>query len=307
VMSSRPSVSVVVPAFNAGPFLGSTLRSILDQSCPPSEVIVVDDGSTDDTATVAAHQHPLVPVISQANAGVSAARNRAFGECSGTYIATCDADDVWLGTKLELQVRELENAPDASAAFCGSATIDSRGSETGQEHVVDPTSVTVQDLLFHIERRFPQPIPSTMLIRRTTAANVGPWDETLSDAADWDYAIRLRRLGRFVGPPAVLTHYRVHDTQMSSDTLARVNDVRRLFQRLERDRALRHEVGDSFRDAHARQLLISLKSLVKAGHLLPALSYMLRELCDNPRSHAVILAAGFSAERIGKAGHRRAT
>src|SRR5438045_1880854 len=95
-----PSVSVIIPCYNAAEFLAECLDSVCRQTVPPAEVIVVDDGSTDATAQIARAFGPPVRVISQANAGPSAARNRAMDEAQGDWVAFSDADDVWQPNKL---------------------------------------------------------------------------------------------------------------------------------------------------------------------------------------------------------------
>jgi glycosyltransferase involved in cell wall biosynthesis len=100
-------ISVIIPAFNRVALLPSTLRSLLDQSVPAGEILVVDDGSTDGTADVAAAFGGIVRVIRQANAGPAAARNRGFAESSGEFIHFFDSDDVALPNKHEVQLRAL--------------------------------------------------------------------------------------------------------------------------------------------------------------------------------------------------------
>ena len=101
---TAPLVSVIVPAYNAGPFLAATLESVLDQTHRAFEVLVVDDGSTDETATIAAAyavRDSRIRPLTQANAGVAAARNRGIAEARGEFIAPIDADDIWFPEFLE--------------------------------------------------------------------------------------------------------------------------------------------------------------------------------------------------------------
>ena len=106
-----PLISVVVPAYNAGRYLARAIESILAQSLQAHEVIVVDDGSTDDTVAVAQSFGDRVKVIAQPNQGAPAARNRGLEEASGNQIAFLDSDDAWLPTKLESQWRVMSAAP----------------------------------------------------------------------------------------------------------------------------------------------------------------------------------------------------
>ena len=98
------TVTVVIPAYNAGRWIVETIRSALDQTHAPLEVIVVDDGSTDDTAAVAERFPAPVRVLRKSNGGPASARNRGIAAASGTWIALLDADDRWLPCKLERQL-----------------------------------------------------------------------------------------------------------------------------------------------------------------------------------------------------------
>jgi glycosyltransferase involved in cell wall biosynthesis len=114
VIEASPTVSVIIPCYNGARFLRETLGSVLAQTHPVCEVIVVDDGSTDDSAAVAESFGPPVRVIRQANQGESVARNRGLDEAQGEWIAFLDADDVWLPEKTERQLRTI--APDMRAS-----------------------------------------------------------------------------------------------------------------------------------------------------------------------------------------------
>jgi len=107
---ASPRVSCVVPVFNGERFLGEALESILTQTCPPDEIVVVDDGSTDGSAQIATALD-RVRYIRQENAGPAAARNSGIGISTGDLLAFLDADDLWLPTKLERQLAQLEAQP----------------------------------------------------------------------------------------------------------------------------------------------------------------------------------------------------
>ena len=102
------TISVVIPTYNYGRFIAEAIRSVFDQTLLPSEVIVVDDGSTDNTADIVREFREVVKYVRQENAGVCAARNRGVLESTGELIAFLDADDIWEPTKLELQAAKFE-------------------------------------------------------------------------------------------------------------------------------------------------------------------------------------------------------
>ena len=123
------SISVVIPAYNAAKFLHETIASVLAQTYPPSEVIVVDDGSTDCTMDVVRAFGGKVILIEQDNKGTAAARNRGIREARGEYIAFIDHDDFWLPQKLERQI-EFLTKQNYNWIYCNSIFFDT---EAGKE------------------------------------------------------------------------------------------------------------------------------------------------------------------------------
>lgn len=117
------TVSVVIPTYNRARWLPETVASVLGQSVPPLEVLIVDDGSTDDTATVCAGMPPPVRYLRQANAGVGAARNRGIREARGDFVALVDSDDVWEPAKLEAQLELHRCFPDTGWSVTNHVTI----------------------------------------------------------------------------------------------------------------------------------------------------------------------------------------
>jgi len=111
------SYSVVIPAFNAAPTIAETLRSVVTQSVKPDTIIVVDDGSTDDTVAVIGAMKLPVRVLRQENAGPGSATTRGIAALSTPFIATLDADDLWLPTKIEEQLAHFRRSPGTSGIF----------------------------------------------------------------------------------------------------------------------------------------------------------------------------------------------
>ncbi|MDB4540234.1 glycosyltransferase [bacterium] len=123
----RPTVSVIIPCYNRAQQLSRAIDSVLNQTVQPLEVIVIDDGSSDDSAeTARSFSHP-VSVYEQANAGAAAARNRGIKLAKGGWIAFLDSDDIWHKNKIERQLQALENSPKAGLIFTDTQTV--RGAE----------------------------------------------------------------------------------------------------------------------------------------------------------------------------------
>lgn len=287
---SPTSVSAVIPAFNAGRWIGGAIESVLRQTRPPEEVVVVDDGSTDDTHAVVASFGSAVRYVRQSNAGVSAARNLGVAKSSGDMIAFLDADDEWLPRKLEVQVARLGSEPDALAAFMSMVRVDvASGRKTTLSYVL-PNDLVAQLVLHSCVVG----APSSVLIRRTALDAVGGFDPDLSQCADLDMWIRLAAAGPVivVEEPHVL--YRWHEGNMSrsaslleADTLRVLgkffgnpkNDLR--FGAIKRRAYANHYLTFSGSYLHAREWRECLRCLARAislhpPHLLRALGTPLR-------------------------------
>ena len=166
-MTDAPRYSVVVPAWNAAATIAESIRSALVQTLPPAEIVVVDDGSTDETAAVVAALDPLVRVVRQPNGGPGAATTRGLEEARFPLVATLDADDLWLPDKMARQVAWLD-------AHAGTAAVFSR-IETFR---ADGSPVEVRDGWLR----------TTMVARRSLFEAIGPVLDkpgNLGDLVDW--------------------------------------------------------------------------------------------------------------------------
>lgn len=191
-----PSVSVVIPAYNAGAWIVQAVQSVLDQSQPPDQIIVVNDGSTDDTRDRLIPYMDRICYIEQPNQGVAATRNRGMALARGDLIALLDADDVWHPGKLELQVRAMAENPDVG--LLGTAIFD--WPAAGMPPIAPGESPTVS----RIERRGLAVrnylVTSTVIMRRELAERVGGFDIALHGPEDHDYWLRAAE----VAPVGVL-------------------------------------------------------------------------------------------------------
>jgi hypothetical protein len=206
-----PTVTVVIPCFNQGRYLAAALKSVLDQSHRPAECIVVDDGSTDDTATIAARSGARV--IRQPNRGVSAARNAGLAAAHGDLIVFLDADDVLLRGALAMEAVALWSNEHAAAVVTRCEVMDEAGTPLPvSHHEIDPENL-YRDWL---SRNFVW-TPGAAMFRRSALVEVGGFVEDLGPAADYAVYLQLARDGRvtFVGGSAV--RYRQHPGSMSRD------------------------------------------------------------------------------------------
>lgn len=215
-MSGIPLVSVVIPAYNAGAFIDESVRSALNQSASDLEVIVVDDGSTDDTLDRLWTSHdPRLNVITQANQGLASALNTGIRAARGTYIGFLDADDVWLPFKLERHIQVHEERPDIDITFSWVDAIDICGKPLSIPCPRWRGTVSLAQLLADYMIR----TMSAVVIRREAAEQAGGLDSSLVRCVDLEFLLRaaLLRPNNICAIPEVLNLYRRHDTQRTRD------------------------------------------------------------------------------------------
>jgi glycosyltransferase involved in cell wall biosynthesis len=212
------SVSLVIATFNHARLLGDAIDSALAQTLSGVDIIVVDDGSTDDTPAVLERYGGRIRVLRQPNRGLAAARNTGLAAARGTYVAFLDADDVMAPAKLAEQVAVLERAPTIGWTYC----------DVLIETVATGATVRASERFGYAARAldgwlFPELIHGNFipaiapLVRRTALDAAGGFDERLTALEDWDLWLRLALLAEARYTPAVLVRYRIQPGGMSED------------------------------------------------------------------------------------------
>jgi glycosyltransferase involved in cell wall biosynthesis len=230
-----PLISVVIPAYNAEPYIADTVRSVLDQTCQDLEIIVVDDGSKDGTLAALAPFGDRVRVHRQANGGVARARNTGVSLATGSWIAFLDADDLWLPHKLEQQL----TCSAAPMTYTDRFNIGARGdlpelqSEVTRMHGGDVFTALLLECNFITN--------TSVMIRRELFESLGGFYTGLNGTEDWDLWIRVaeRHQIGFIAEP--LVRYRFHEASISRNyermSRERTEVIARALD-LERGRAL---------------------------------------------------------------------
>lgn len=209
--SERPYVSVVIPVFNRGSMLKSAIESVLAQTSPPEEIIVVDDGSTDGTCELLKDKFPSIRFLRQSNKGVAAARNLGIRSAMGNWIAFLDSDDEWKQEKLELQLKFLQRKPETKALHTDEKWI-RRGNLVKPPKYLDKSSTR----LFDRSLRHCLISPSTTLLHKSIFSIVGLFDESMQVCEDYDFWLRLLVLEEIHLVDEVLTIKRGgHSDQLS--------------------------------------------------------------------------------------------
>ena len=207
------TVSVIIPTYNRARYLPTALDSIIAQTVKPLEIIVVDDGSTDDTEQVVAFYHDSVSYIRQENAGPSAARNLGIRAARGSIIAFLDSDDAWLPLKLEKQLNCFTEKPDLGMIGTGYFNCDENLGNPVWQASFKLAATEREEIL--IRNLWPTP---TLLIRRNCFDAVGMFDEEMKFAEDWDMWTRIAQAfpATTVREPLVLT--RKHQLSLSGSS-----------------------------------------------------------------------------------------
>lgn len=206
-------VSFVIPNYNHAQYLGDAIRSVLAQSYAGTEIVVVDDGSTDESRAVAEQFGARIRLLCQANAGLSAARNTGIQAATGDYIALLDADDLVEPLYTERLLAALAAAPQADGAYCGYRFVDQNNQPLPrlERRVVAP------ELLYTALLNGNYWVPESLLIRRECYLAAGEFDPALRACEDWDVWLRFSRQYSLIGIDDVLVRYRVVVGSMSSN------------------------------------------------------------------------------------------
>lgn len=299
----RPLVSVVVPARNAARYLDQAVESALAQTYRPLEVIVVDDGSTDETPALAARYGSALQYLRQDHAGVSVARNRGVSAARAEYVAFLDADDEWMPRKLEVQMERLTREPEAVASFSGALRVDSR---TGAETYVSPGSGEdmVAELLLHSTIVGP---PSVAVVRRDAFAQTGGFDPRIAQGEDWDLWLRLAELGPFDLVDEPLARYRIHGANASRDVWRMERDNLRVLGKFFASADHRARYGHLRRRAYGNHYLLFSGSYWRAGDVRACLRCLLLAVAHRPAAiaHALGLPVRALRRRLARSAAAR--
>ena len=226
--NSEHLVSVIVPALNCARFIGRTLQSIASQSHRRIEIIVVDDGSDDDTPNIVAsyaRSDPRIRLFSRNHGGAPAARNFAASQARGAFLAPCDSDDLWHPEKIALQLAVLCSSPaGVGVAYCWSVGIDeedavivpnwARGTEEG-------------DVLYAMMVNSLPGSGSSPLIRRSCFDAAGGYPEDVPNADEWQLYIALAAICEFAVVRKHLVGYRFRRGQISSNVTGMADSLAR--------------------------------------------------------------------------------
>jgi glycosyltransferase involved in cell wall biosynthesis len=227
-----PAVSVIIPTYNSAAFLRETVESVLGQTYSDFEIIVVDDGSTDETERVMRSFGARVSYVKQENKGVSAARNHGIKLARARYVAFLDSDDLWVPQKLAEQIPLLDEDPEIGLVYSDWAVVSERGVAEPSFHSSRPAA---SGHVFNelVETGFI--LTSGTVVRRSCFDDVGDFDESLSIAQDYDLWLRICYRWKVAVVNKALVTKRSWDGSLSSNLTKTAMERIALYQKALRD------------------------------------------------------------------------
>jgi glycosyltransferase involved in cell wall biosynthesis len=221
------TISVIIPAYNAQKTILKTIESVRQQTFTNLEIIIINDGSTDQTLSIVRSiNDSRIKVLDYPNGGVSIARNRGINQAKGNYLAFLDADDFWTTDKLELQLKALTKNPQAGVAY------------SWTYFVYEQTATTfLSEPVYYQGNIYPQLLAnnflhhgSNPLVTRQAINSVGLFNTNFSHCADWDYYLRLAAKWDFV----VVPKYQIYYLQSADSMTSKISTIEsQLYEMLE--------------------------------------------------------------------------
>lgn len=238
------SIDVIIPVYNGAKFVFEAINSAATQTLPPKSIIVVDDGSTDETPAVIKQYRGAIPLkyIRQENRGLSAARNAGWRHSQAEFVVFLDADDIWqpekLGAQVEIQQRSA--VPDLQLVYCGYHHIDQSGKPITIPGlpIIHPT---LRGRVFNelLPKNIISGSGSAVLVRRNTLEQLSGFDESLRALEDWDMWLRIAQIGGIDFVDQDLVGIRTHAAGMQQDSgrmmIATIDFFSRWLERLPKD------------------------------------------------------------------------
>ncbi len=286
-------VSVIIPTFNSAQFLTAAVDSVLAQTFKDFEIIVVDDGSVDNTEEVLKKYGDSIRYIKQKNQGVSIARNNGINLSNAKYVSFLDADDTWLPLKLERQMKALASQPEYRLCFTNFIPVDA-DMKPFDKFRLYPQGTALEDLLLRGNL-----IGSicTVVCERTLFDEIGGFDPEFSQCADWDMWVRLATKTEFLFVDEKLVTYRHHNTNMSRNARLLEDDSTRVLEKGFAMTDTPIELKKKRKESLARNYMVLAGSYYRAGQKKDFLRCAMRSVTLNFKEMGYLLRFPIRARR----------
>lgn len=273
----NPLVSIVIPCYNQGNYLRQAIESVLSQDYPRIELIVLDDGSTDDTQAVLAAYAGRFHSESHSNRGQAATLNKGWGMSRGEVLSYLAADDFLLPGAVRTSVEKLRERPEIVLTYCDFNIVDQTSRVLRQ---VRPPDFSYRDLAVTI---ICQPGPG-VFFRRRAFERAGFWNESLRQVPDYEYWLRLGLEGPFARIPEVLAAYRVHDRSQSFAPVSpgRAEEVVDVISAHFRGGQLPPEIAQAASRALSNAHIVSARLHLRSSRYVSALAHMRQAFLLDP-------------------------
>ena len=280
MIGSNPLVSIVIPCYNQGNYLRQAIESVLSQDYPRIELIVLDDGSTDDTKTVLAAYAGRFHWESHANMGQAATLNKGWRMSKGEVLSYLAADDFLLPGAVGIAVEKLVASPEVVLTYCDFNIVDPKSRVL---RWIRAPEFSYRDLAVKI---ICQPGPG-VFFRRDAFERAGFWNGLLRRIPDYEYWLRLGLEGAFVRVPKILAAYRVHDRSQSFAPVSAsgADEIVNVMSAYFRGTHLPPEIARTEPEAMSNAHIIAARQHLRSSRYLAALRHMKQAFALNPCSY----------------------
>lgn len=229
-MNTDKKVSVIIPNYNYAQYVGQAINSVLNQTYSNIEIVVVNNGSTDNSLDILKGFGDRICLVDQDNLGQSGARKSGLSRATGDFVAFLDADDMWEPKKIEKQM--LLFTPKTELVYCGIARFSENSQRQISTHLPRFRGSCASAFINYPGVSIVLSGESTAIFTRTLLEKVGGFDRELNSAAGWDFFRRCSKFTDFDFVPEALTSYRIHNSNMSNNSMNTIPDIRNAYKKL---------------------------------------------------------------------------
>lgn len=290
----NPLVTVVIPSYNRAQYIAETIESVLGQTYPNIEIIVIDDGSTDNTREIVENYVPRVQYVWQENAERGASRNHGLRLAKGEFISFLDSDDLWLPNKVEDDLAAFQDTPEAGVVFSDAMEIDAEGRELKIMRIKAYSGRVTERL---IQNNFV--VMATHLVKTELVRKIGGFREErqLSGSEDWEMWVRLSTISDFKYFPKANTKKRTHDANSMTNAEGMNRSMKYALGLMLISDQLPPEAKKTIPKAEAQISLVSAINYCSNGDKKMAAKFLRKSFNQDPRI-AADLRFGYTIFRL---------